>query len=67
MDKIYCTISAESAEYGKENAEVPIDELIEALQAAKEDGATHVLGTSGNYRGAQWVRLGMPEVDWLED
>jgi hypothetical protein len=68
MDKIYATMSAGSVEYGKADAEVSIDELIEALQAAKEDGATHVLGTSGNYRGAQWVRLGLPEVEWdLED
>jgi hypothetical protein len=68
MDKIYATMSAGSVEYGKADAEVSIDELIEALEAAKEDGATHVLGTSGNYRGAQWVRLGLPEVEWdLED
>lgn len=68
MDKIYATMSAGSVEYGKADAEVSIDELIEALQAAKEDGATHVLGTSGNYRGAQGVRLGLPEVEWdLED
>lgn len=68
MDKVYATMSAGSVEYGKADAEVSIDELIEALEAAKEDGATHVLGLSGNYRGAQYVRLGLPEVEWdLDD
>jgi pyruvate-formate lyase-activating enzyme len=52
------TLSAGSVEYSLDEAAVPIEELIALLEEAKEDGATHVVGTSGNYRGAQWVRLG---------
>jgi len=65
--KVYATMSAGSVEYAKEKAEVSIDEMIEALERAKEDGATHVLGLSGNYRGASYVRLGLPEVDFDDD
>lgn len=61
--RIYAIISAGSVEYSKSKARVDIDELIDQLQQAKEDGATHVLATSGNYRGAQWVRLGEVDVD----
>ena len=46
-----------SVEYALEEAVVDIDELIETLEQAKEDGATHVVQSSGNYRGAQWARL----------
>lgn len=63
MDKIYATMSAGSVEYSKAEAEVSIDDLIAALEEAKEDGATHVVGLSGNYRGAQYVRLGRPSLD----
>lgn len=61
--RIYVTIPAGSVEYSKAKARVDIDEMIEQLQQAKADGATHVLGLSGNYRGAQWVRLGDIEID----
>lgn len=67
MDKVYAYISAGSVEYSKDEAEVSIDEFIAALEQAKEDGATHVVGLSGNYRGAQYVRLGEPEIDYDED
>lgn len=50
-------ISPRSVEYAVEDAKVDIDELIAALEKAKEDGATHVVCFSGNYRGAQYVRL----------
>lgn len=63
MDKVYAVIPAGSVEYSQEDAEVSIDEFIAALERAKEDGATHVLGLSGNYRGAKYVRLGEPEVE----
>lgn len=65
MDKVIATISAGSVEYSRTEAEVDIDELIAQLEQAKEDGATHVVGLSGNYRGAQYVRLG--RVGWDED
>lgn len=64
--KVHATISAGSVEYSKDEAEVDIDEFIAALVQAKEDGATHVLGLSGNYRGAQYVRLGEVEVEFDE-
>lgn len=66
MKKVYATISAGSVEYSKKNAEVEIEELIAQLEQAKEDGATHVVGLSDNYRGAQYVRLGNVEVDYDE-
>ena len=56
--KIYATIDAGSVEYSREDAEVSIEDLIIQLQQAQADGVTHVLGLSGNYRGAQYVRLG---------
>jgi hypothetical protein len=67
MDKVYALISAGSVEYSASDAEISIDEFIAALEEAKEDGATHVLGLSGNYRGAKYVRLGEPEIDYDED
>ena len=54
---MYGYINAGSVEYDKSKAAVDIDELIEALEAAKEDGVTDIVGLSGNYRGAQYVRL----------
>jgi tyrosine-protein phosphatase YwqE len=60
------TISAGNVEYSLDKAAVPIDEMIELLESAKEEGATHVVGTSGNYRGAQWTRLGT-QYDWATD
>ena len=51
------TIDAGSVEYSLDEAAMPIDDLIELLEQAKEEGATHVVGASGNYRGAQWVRF----------
>lgn len=65
--KVYATISAGNVEYAKEKAEVSIEELIEQLQQAQEDGATHVLGLSGNYRGASYVRLGRVQIDEDDD
>lgn len=58
-------IPAGSVEYSKDDAAVDIDEMIETLQSLKDDGATHVVGLSGNYRGARYVRLGT--ADWLDD
>lgn len=67
MDKVYATIAAGSVEYSKDEAEVSIAELIEQLQEAQEDGCTHVLGLSGNYRGAKYVKLGRVNMDDDED
>ena len=54
---MYGYINAGSLEYDKSKAAVDIDELIEALEAAKDDGVTDIVGLSGNYRGAQYVRM----------
>jgi hypothetical protein len=67
MQKVHATISTGNVEYSREEAEVDIDDLIAQLQEAKEDGATHVLGLSGNYRGAQYVRLGRVNIDEEEE
>lgn len=67
LDKSTCiTINAGNVEYSLEESAMPIDELIELLEAAKEEGATHVAGTSGNYRGPQYVRLGRT-YEWADD
>jgi len=55
-----------SVEYSAAEAVADIDEVIEALQQAKNDGAVHVLLASGNYRGAQWQKL-YSSVTWLDD
>lgn len=66
--KVYALMDAESVEYSRDKAEVSIDELIEALEIAKEDGATHVVGLSGNYRGASYVRLSTNlDLDYGDD
>ena len=59
IDRTTCiTLSAGRVEYSLDEAAMEIDDLIGLLESAKGEGATHVVGTSGNYRGAQWVRLG---------
>jgi hypothetical protein len=67
MNKSECvTISAGRVEYDINEAAVSIDDMIDMLESAKSEGATHVVGTSGNYRGAQWIRLGR-SYDWADD
>lgn len=62
--KLYATVPAGSVEYSKTAAAVGIDDFIRAMERARDDGATHVLGLSGNYRGAQYVRLAIDDVDF---
>ena len=62
---IIATISAGSVEYGIAYAQVSIEDLIAQLQQARKEGATHLVGLSGNYRGAQYVKLG--EVNLQDD
>lgn len=59
------SISAGSVEYSLDAAAVPIADLIALLEEAQEDGAEYVVGLSGNYRGAQYVRLGT-SYEWLD-
>lgn len=63
---LVAAISAGNVEYSLDEAAVEIDTLIVELENAKENGCTHVVGTSGNYRGAQWVRLGT-SWGWAEN
>lgn len=60
------TVYAGSAEYSVDKAAASIDILIDMLENAKEDGATHVVFLSGNYRGAQYLGIDC-SYDWLED
>lgn len=55
------TIDSADVEYGLDKAVVSIQEVIDMLEDAKSFGATHVVGLSGNYRGAQYVR---PATDY---
>lgn len=59
-------LMAGSVEYSIEDAVVSIDELIGALKQAKEEGATHVVGYSGNYRGAQFTKID-PDWQWEDE
>jgi pyruvate-formate lyase-activating enzyme len=53
-------------EYSLEDAAVDIEELIEALEEAKEDGAQFVVMSSGNYRGAKWASL-RASTSWADE
>ena len=50
-----------NVQYGIEEAAERIDDLIAALQEAKNEGAEFVVMPSGNYRGAQWMSV---SADW---
>lgn len=54
-----------SVEYSAEAAQTDIDDLIAALEEAKEDGATHVVLASGNHRGAKYMRV-RADFDWVD-
>ena len=60
------TIDAGDVEYAPEEAAVSIDDAIALLEGAKSEGATHLVFLSGNYRGAQYLRVA-GYYDWLED
>lgn len=48
-------------EYSAEEAATPLEDLIAALEEMRNDGVTHVVMASGNYRGAQWASV---RSDW---
>ena len=60
-------MTAGSVAYSLDEAAVEIDKLIELLQAAKEEGATHVVQASGNYRGAQWQCTDIESYGWVDE
>lgn len=57
-ERVFGLLYAGNVEYDKAAASVEIDVLIAALEEAREDGVTHIVGLSGNYRGPSYVRLG---------
>lgn len=60
------TLDTGDVEYSVEKAVMLIDDMIELMENAKEEGATHLVFLSGNYRGAQY--LAAPRMyDWLDD
>jgi tyrosine-protein phosphatase YwqE len=63
MSETTVVLSTGGVEYRADDASVSIDDLIMALEEAKEDGATHVVAASGNHRGAKYARL-YAEVTW---
>lgn len=52
--------------YSMAEAAVSIDTLIKTLEDAKSEGATHVVQSSGNWRGAKWMHTSLM-YDWAED
>lgn len=52
--------------YDMNDAVIPIDDMIDLLESAKGEGATHVVGGSGNHRGARWQHLARM-YDWADD
>ena len=54
---MYAYMYAGEATYSGEDAAISIDELIAALEEAKDEGCTHLVGLSGNYRGPRYVQL----------
>lgn len=50
-------IEVGGAEYSRGAVRTPIQNLIDALTDAQDNGAEYVVGLSGNYRGAKYVHL----------
>lgn len=65
-EKDTVVLDAGDVAYSMAEAAVPIQELIDLLEAAKSEGATHVVQSSGNYRGAKWMHTAR-QYDWAED
>lgn len=59
-------MNAANAEYGIEDAVIPLDDLLAVLQDAKAEGATHIVGYTGNYRGAKYAKFATT-YDFLDD
>ena len=59
-EKIIALMGGGEVEYDIEEAMVPIDEMIDALVAARDvDGATHVVDSTNNWRGARYQRTSL--------
>ena len=66
MDKQTIILHGGNIAYDRADAEVSIEELIMALETARDDGATHVVMSSGNYRGAQWATIS-DDWTWVDE
>lgn len=53
------------AEYSVEKASANLEFFINMLQTALEEGATDIVFQSGNYRGAQYVKVPI-EWEWVD-
>ena len=62
----YVTLEFGDVEYDAEPATITIDDLMEILEQAKAEGATHVVGLSGNWRGGKYARI-YPEICFGDD
>ena len=66
-EKIIALMGGGEVEYDIEEAMVSIDEMIDALIAARDvDGATHVADTTNNWRGAKYRRT-MTVFDLIDE
>ena len=59
-------LSTGGAEYNLTDAAVDINDLIDGLEEARDEGATHVVMPSGNRRGAQWIKLYVG-CEWIDE
>lgn len=59
-------LDAGSVDYSAEDCAIPIDDMIEMLEGAKEEGATSVVFLSGNHRGPQYAHA-PKHYEWLDD
>jgi 2-iminoacetate synthase ThiH len=55
-----------SVQYDADEASVDIDDFIESLERAREDGITHVCLESGNYRGAKYMTVYADDIEPVE-
>jgi hypothetical protein len=67
QDQVNATVVLDTGQvaYSVTEASCSIDDLITALEEAKEEGAVHVALPSGNSRGPKWVVL-RPSYEWLD-
>lgn len=66
MNPTTVILSSGGVQYDVEEAQVSIDDLIAVLEGAREEGATHVVMESGNYRGARWASV-VADIVWPEE
>lgn len=63
MSKAHAYMNTWQVEYNRDKAEVDIEDLIDELMELKDQGVEKIVGLTGNYRGARYIKLGMPYQD----